>query len=59
MKLVKIRVNDDILKVLERDSEVLADIEESFGLWLRKKKDAIDLTCFYEELEFSGIGSVR
>jgi protein SERAC1 len=58
LKISRKRVNDDVLKVLERDSEVLADIEESFGLWLRKKGDQVDLTCFFEEFEYPVIGTV-
>jgi hypothetical protein len=58
LKISRKRVNDDVLKILERDSEVLADIEESFGLWLRKKGDQVDLTCFFEEFEYPVIGTV-
>jgi hypothetical protein len=52
------RVNTDILRVLERDSEVLADIEDSFGIWLRRKSSDFQITCFYEELELPGVGLV-
>jgi hypothetical protein len=58
LKIGRKRVNDDVLRVLERDSEVLAGIEESFGLWLRKKKNYIELTCFFEEFECPVIGKV-
>jgi hypothetical protein len=53
------RVNRDILQLLKRDSEVLADVEESFGIWLRKTCGRFKLTCFYEELELPTIGMVR
>jgi hypothetical protein len=53
------RVNRDILQLLNRDSEVLADVEESFGIWLRKTGGRFKLTCFYEELELPTIGMVR
>lgn len=53
------RVNRDILQLLKRDSEVLADVEESFGTWLRKTGGRFKLTCFYEELELPTIGMVR
>ena len=53
------RVNRDILQLLKRDSEVLADVEESFGIWLRKTGGRFKLTCFYEELELPTIGMVR
>ena len=53
------RVNRDILELLKRDSEVLADVEESFGIWLRKTGGRFQLTCFYEELELPTIGMVR
>ncbi|KAH0538139.1 hypothetical protein FGG08_005247 [Glutinoglossum americanum] len=52
------RVNKGILGVLERDSEVLADVEGSFGIWLRKKSNGFNITCFYEELELPGVGLV-
>ena len=57
LKLSK-RVNTDILKLLNKDSEVLADVENSFGTWLRKKASSVNTTCFYEELELLGIGKV-
>jgi protein SERAC1 len=53
------RVNRDILQLLKRHSEVLADVEESFGIWLRKTGGRFKLTCFYEELELPTIGMVR
>ncbi len=43
------RVNRDILQLLNRDSEVLADVEESFGIWLRKTGGRFKLACFYVE----------
>jgi len=52
------RVNKDILGLLERESEVLVDIEDSFGIWLKKKGAEFNVTCFYEELELPVIGQV-
>jgi hypothetical protein len=52
------RVNKDILGLLKRESEVLADVEDSFGIWLRKKGPEFNITCFYEELELPGVGKV-
>ncbi len=52
------RVNSRILGLLKRDSEVLADVEDSFDIWLRKKAGHFDVTSFYEELEFPGVGFV-
>jgi protein SERAC1 len=58
LKAAHKRVNTDILALLRRDSEVLADIDSSFGVWLRKKRDTVALTCFSEEHELPGIGTV-
>ncbi len=53
------RVNKGILGLLKRNSEVLADVEDSFDTWLRKKAGHFDVTCFYEELELPAVGFVR
>jgi hypothetical protein len=50
LKLANVKVNKDILEPLKQNSQVLADIEDSFSNWLRKKGNRIDITCFYEEL---------
>jgi hypothetical protein len=34
------------------------DMEQSFGTWLKRKKDRFDLTCFFEELELPAVGMV-
>src|SRR5438034_9992306 len=52
------RINSYLLQLLRRDSEVLADVEDSFAIWLRGKGGTFDITCFYEELELPGIGLV-
>lgn len=52
------RVNVDIVKLLQRNSEVLADIEATFGIWLRKNQSRFKLTCFFEEKEVIGVGLV-
>ncbi|KAK2746828.1 hypothetical protein FQN57_002870 [Myotisia sp. PD_48] len=50
--------NSAILEPLKRNSQLLAMVENSFANWIRKKKDQVDLTCFYEELEIPGFGMV-
>lgn len=52
------RVNKEILQLLDRNSEVLADVEESYGVWLRRNSSRFDLTCFFEELELPAVGMV-
>lgn len=59
LKLVNMKVNGDILEPLKRNSQVLADVEDSFSNWLRKKGSRVDLTCFYEELGLPVTGLVR
>jgi hypothetical protein len=59
LKAGGMRVNKDILQLLARDSSVLTDAEESFGIWLRKTSGRFNLTCFSEELELPTIGMVR
>ncbi|KAL8348370.1 hypothetical protein RB598_001598 [Gaeumannomyces tritici] len=51
------RTNVDIISLLRRDSEALADIEAAFGTWLRKNLE-FKLTCFFEEKEVVGCGMV-
>jgi hypothetical protein len=58
LKAGRIRVNTTILQLLDRDSEALADVEGSFGIWLRKNSSRFDVTCFFEELELPTIGMV-
>jgi protein SERAC1 len=52
------RVNRDILALLQRNSESLAEVEDSFAIWLRRNNSRFDLTCFFEERELPGIGMV-
>lgn len=59
LKAAHKRVNTDILALLKRDSEVLAEIDSMFSIWLRKKGRGFRLTCFSEEHELPGIGMVR
>ncbi|KAH7397431.1 hypothetical protein BKA66DRAFT_454343 [Pyrenochaeta sp. MPI-SDFR-AT-0127] len=61
LRLVGKRVNTDILDTLRRDSQVLLDIEDWFGHWRRRRNEdhkALQITCFYEELELPVIGKV-
>ncbi|KAF4437480.1 P-loop containing nucleoside triphosphate hydrolase [Fusarium austroafricanum] len=53
--------NKNIVKVLERDSEMLATIQNKFHevLRLRQAKDRpISITCFYEELASPVVGTI-
>jgi hypothetical protein len=52
------RTNTERLQVLARNSEVLADVEDAFSLWLQRNMGRFDLTCFFEELELPGVGLV-
>lgn len=52
------RVNKEILQLLNRHSEVLADVEDSYGVWLRRNSSRFELTCFFEELELPAVGMV-
>jgi protein SERAC1 len=53
-----------ILGVLEKDSEVLARIQDDFRGLLRARNETegkgrrLDITCFYEELEMPGLGDI-
>jgi hypothetical protein len=56
------QTNPQILQVLQRDSEVLARIQDSFHVMVRARNQQgirqIEITCFFEELPLPGIGSV-
>lgn len=56
------QTNPQIVKVLESESEVLARIQTDFhNLCKARAKNndqAIEITCFYEELPLPGIGIV-
>ncbi|KAI9766019.1 MAG: hypothetical protein M1840_007026, partial [Geoglossum simile] len=56
------QTNPQILQVLQQDSEVLARIQESFRIMVRARNQQgfrpIEITCFFEELPLTGIGSV-
>ena len=60
-KLVK-RLNDSIITVLQPESEVLARIQQEFHTMIRARNDAgkhkLRMTCFFEDLDTSGIGPV-
>ncbi|KAI0898840.1 hypothetical protein F4806DRAFT_455761 [Annulohypoxylon nitens] len=47
-----------IINVLEKDSAVLADLEDSFTQWYDRNRARCELCCFFEELESRGIGIV-
>jgi protein SERAC1 len=56
------QTNQEILQVLQNDSEVLARIQDSFHTIVRAQNQdgtpPIEITCFYEELPLPGIGFV-
>ncbi|SPO04650.1 uncharacterized protein DNG_07335 [Cephalotrichum gorgonifer] len=52
------RVNKKVLEVLQPKSEVLADLEWSFGQWLRKNHHRISVACFFEEHEMPAGGII-
>ncbi|KAI9662268.1 MAG: hypothetical protein M1821_008435 [Bathelium mastoideum] len=56
------RVNHQILDMLKRESQMLADLDEWFYQWLRRRKEQtsnnVHVTCFWEELELPVVGRV-
>ncbi|RDW82157.1 hypothetical protein BP6252_03269 [Coleophoma cylindrospora] len=56
------QTNTEILAVLEKDSEVLARVQDEFHTMVRSRNQqrlrAIEITCFFEELPLPGIGVV-
>ncbi|KAL4783349.1 hypothetical protein BJX76DRAFT_330123 [Aspergillus varians] len=58
MKLSRYPMNQDIVRLLQRDSEVLAEVEESFAIWLRRNSHRFHVVSFYEEREIPVIGLV-
>ena len=56
------QTNTKILAVLQKDSEVLARIQDSFHALVRDRSQSnlpsIEISCFYEELPVPGVGSV-
>ena len=61
-KVVK-RLNENIVSVLQPDSEVLARIHQDFHTMLRARNDEgkskVRIVCFYEDLDMPGVGAVR
>ncbi|KAM7213610.1 hypothetical protein V8F06_010996 [Rhypophila decipiens] len=55
LSLTTPKSNLRILRVLEKDSEVLARIQTDFYTIL-KSKSALRVSCFYEELKYPGLG---
>ena len=58
LKAAHKRVNAEILQLLNRDSEVPAAVDYSFGVWLRRNSGRFELTCFFEEFAFPAVGTV-
>jgi protein SERAC1 len=56
------QTNPQILAVLERDSEVLARVQDEFHTMVRSRNQqrlqSIEITCFFEELPLLGFGVV-
>lgn len=56
------QTNQQILAVLESDSEVLARVQDEFHTMVRarnqERRQEIQISCFYEELPLPGIGVV-
>lgn len=55
------QTNTEIVSVLQRDSEVLARIQDAFHTLIQTRSKAsspIEITCFYEELPLPGLGLV-
>lgn len=61
LNLIK-QTNSRIVDVLNRDSEVLERVQDSFFTMIRsrdqEKLPPIEITCFFEELPLPGIGLV-
>lgn len=60
--LVK-KTNKEIVNVLNPGSEVLANLQQEFHIMIESRhralKPSIDMFCFFEELDTSGLGAVR
>ncbi|KAH6667983.1 hypothetical protein B0J14DRAFT_519380 [Halenospora varia] len=56
------QTNPQILAVLERESEVLARVQDEFHTMVRSRNQErlqpIEITCFFEELPLPGVGVV-
>jgi len=56
------QTNSHMLAVLDRESEVLARIQDQFHAMIRCRSDdgyeSIQITCFYEQLPMLGTGIV-
>ncbi|KAK0750679.1 hypothetical protein B0T18DRAFT_409408 [Schizothecium vesticola] len=56
------KINTNLLRVLEPESEVLARIQGDFHQMLRSRTDqgrpALSITCFFEELPVKGVGEI-
>lgn len=52
-------VNTEIVGVLQKDSEVLAILQQSFHTMLRAREPRkIDISCFFEQTQVRGVGWV-
>lgn len=56
------QTNVQIVQVLKSESEVLARVQDGFHTMIRARAagghEAIEITCFYEELPLPGVGTV-
>lgn len=57
-KATGLAANVEIVRLLQRDSEALSEIEAGFSTWLLSNRERFKLTCFYEEREVTGVGMV-
>lgn len=50
--------NKSILAILETDNQLLESIQVKFWSMARERGKRLEVTCFFEELPFSGVGKV-
>lgn len=58
LKSAGLHSSSKLTNSLEMKSQVLADVDASFAIWLRKNNQRLNIINFYEELEVVGLGIV-
>jgi len=53
------QVNKEILQLLNQNFKILADIEETYAVWLQRNSSHFDLTCFFKELKLPAVEMVN
>jgi len=53
------QVNKKILQLLNQNFKILADVEETYAVWLQRNSSHFDLTCFFKELKLSAVEMVN